>query len=140
MNFWVKSPATDATKAIEITTGTNSRFYVAFDNSTTLDFGGAGTVTVAAVDDGEWHNFWVIRKSTVISVYQNTTLKGTITTGSSTKFGGADFTLGFDSFDTQFFDVSLKNTLVTNIQVITVAALTDYYSDVINNEGRNYLP
>jgi len=142
LNFWVKNPATDATKAIEITAGTNNRFYIAFNDATTLAFstGGSNIVTIDTVGDFAWHNFWIIRVGTTISVYQNAALKGTMTTGLLAKYGGADFTLGFDTSGTQFFDVGIKNSVSSNVQVITIAALTDYYNDVINNEGKNYLP
>ena len=142
LNFWVQSPVTQSLghRVVEITAGTSNRVYIQFPSDTTLDFGGISTVPIDDVKDGAWHNFWVIRAGTVISVYQNTVLKGTMPTGSSTSFGGEDFTLEFDTSESLFFDVSLKTTTQSNAEVISIAALTDYYNDIINNEGRNYLP
>lgn len=140
-NFWVKSPLIGASgRTLEITAGTNKRFYVNFPTSTSLDFGDEGTVTIDSVSDSLWHNFWIIRSGVNISVYQNTVLKGIITTGLFDRFGGNNFTIEFDDFDTYFFDIALKTTTATNVQVIALNTLTDYYNDVLNNEGNNYLP
>ena len=146
-SFWVKNPEF-ADKAIEYTTGgVEQQSYIQFDNSTTLNYSGLGTVTIDDVTVNGWHNIWIRRYKGDVFVYQNKVLKGSFSITASLDFDGVDFKVQFDlAKDTEWFDISLK--MLTkqkgfspdDIDVFNLETMIDYYDDVINNEGRNYLP
>ena len=137
-NFWVKTPPI-ASKFLQLTANANQQPYVQFDDATTINYSGLGTVTVDAVDDGEWHNFWVYTTDVRTYVYQNTVLKGSFST-SFAEFGGVDVVIILAENDTEIFDVFLREFSNLGPSTLDTDAFTDYYNDVINNEGRNYLP
>lgn len=137
-NFWVKKPPI-ASKFLQLTANGNQQPYIQFNDTTTLNFAGLGTVTVDAVDDGEWHNFWVYSTDVGTFVYQNSVLKGSFSISFPT-FGGVDIVITLDENETEVFDVFLRNFSNTGPTDLDTDAFTDYYNDVVNNEGRNYLP
>lgn len=129
------------TKSIEMTANAQTQSYIQFNDATTLNYAGLGTVTIDAINDGLWHNIWVKNEITTCSVYQNSVLKGSFSFNNI--FGGTDVNIIFDQGQTQYADIFLKDDPSGDEEGIfstDVDALTNYYNDVISNEGRNYLP
>lgn len=142
-SFWVQDPNI-GTKIFQISQNTKQYFYITFNSSTEIDFSGLFTVTLDDVTLG-WNNIWVLRTGDQITIYQNKVSKGSFTFAASTKFGGDNFNIVIDgdSEDCEIFDFRLYiEDITVFIPVLppSIAALGDYYDDVIGNEGRIYLP
>ena len=125
--FWIKS----------FTTGVNQLFVfsatmeVLFTNNTTINICGQ-TLTVDTIASG-WHNFWLSRSGSTISVYQNGALKGTVT------FGTAGTAAAFRIGDSSNFSAVILDDIRFRSATITAAAVSYYYTQVVAG-GNKVLP
>jgi hypothetical protein len=126
--FWCKSVATN--KKIFNIDGTND-FYVQFVSSTSMDVNGAGNLTVATIASG-WHNFWLVRSGSTVSLYQAGVL--VITGTIATNRGGTQLQINPDGGAMILDDIRVYNTIKS------AADIAYYYNDVINNAGKIVLP
>lgn len=126
--FWVKDASTNVN--LFNIAGTNA-MNCEFTDNTTLSFSGLGTVTVDTIASG-WNHFFISRSGNTISVYQNGTLKGTITSGTS--LGGGSLTIGSLSGNFKIHDLRVYS------NAKTVNANTYYYNNVINEQGDMVMP
>ena len=138
-SLWVERPPI-ASKLIDITSNANQPCYIQFDDATTLNYAGLGTVTVDTVSTAAaWNYFMIKRVAGVVSVYQNKVLKGTISITAGFIFGGTDTLLNFEDDETSIYDVRLYDGDIATDNTKGVTAFEKYYDDVINNEGKLYL-
>lgn len=131
VHFWGKSMAT-ANKIFQIT-GTNS-FYVQFGSATSLSINGAGNITVATVASG-WHDFWIVRSGSTVSVYQNgVLLAGTVTV--ATARGGTTFDINPAGAVMSLYDIRVYNA------ALGATEITYYYADTSSTAlaGNKVLP
>jgi hypothetical protein len=130
ISFWVKGSLTDINARIFVITGTLN-FFVEFDSYTVLNVNGDGTVTITTIATG-WHNFWLVRSGSTVSVYQNGSLIGTVTT--ATARGGTQMQINPDLLDVTIDDLRIYNATKS------AADIAYYYADVVNNAGKIVLP
>lgn len=116
--------------------GTNG-FYVKFNNGTTININGNGTVGVDNVNapsgvNGGWHHFAIVRSGSTVTVYHNGSVKGTVSV-SGTK-GGQAFVINNGPNTVDLYDIRIFTSALTqnNIQY--------YYGDIVNNSGNKVLP
>lgn len=119
VHFWGKSMAT-ASKIFQIT-GTNS-FYVQFGSNTSLSINGAGNITVATVASG-WHDFWIVRSGSTVSVYQAGAVLGSTVTVATAR-GGTTFDVNPDGAVMSLYDIRVYNT------ALAATEIAYYYADV----------
>lgn len=112
--------------------GNPNAMSVSFTNSTTLSFSGLGTVTVSNVANATWSLFAIIRSGSTISVYQNGSLVGTIT--SATGVGGGNLTIGRPSGLLRLFDIRVY------ADAKTAANMAYWYTDIVSYGGGRTLP
>lgn len=133
-SFWVKDPPI-ASKIVEFDVRTAAaRPYVEFDDATTFNYSGLGTVTIDDVTTGAWNSFWVTRNGATITVFQNGVSKGTITISPSLSFGGKDFKIQLLDEDIEIYDARFYQGTVK-----TTPAILHYYNDVVSG-GSLYQP
>lgn len=129
-HFWVKSTAVNS-RIFQITGATS--FYVTFTDATTISINGTGTLAISSIATG-WHDFWLVRSGTTVTVYQNGVSAGTITI-SAGAVGGTSFDVNPDGFIMSLFDVRLY------IALFSAATIAYYYSDVNTTlQGNKVLP
>ncbi len=84
INFWCKDPTYTTGECLVLTLSRNddNDFKIIFldtDNIRLRDNVTNHDISITAIDDGEWHNFIIVRSGTTVSVYQNNVDKGTAT-------------------------------------------------------------
>lgn len=119
VHFWGKSMAT-ASRIFQMT-GSNS-FYVQFGSNTSLSINGAGNVTVATVASG-WHDFWIVRSGSTVSVYQAGAVLGSTVTVATAR-GGTTFDINPDGAVMSLYDIRVYTT------ALTATEIAYYYADV----------
>ena len=133
-SFWVKSPAV-AVKTLQFVDDTvNDYTYVQFDDSTTLNYCGLGTVTIDDVTTGAWNYIVITRLTTVVTVYQNKVSKGTFSINSALRFGGDDFIYLLSDTATELYDMRVYDDLKTT------ASLDHYYDMIVAGNPGFYVP
>lgn len=119
VHFWGSTMAT-ASRIFQIT-GSNN-FYVQFGSNTSLSINGAGNITVATVASG-WHDFWIVRSGSTVSVYQAGAVLGSTVTVATAR-GGTTFDINPDGAAMNLYDIRVYSSAKSATEIAY------YYTDV----------